>query len=247
MAVLSRKTCGLAIRLLDKCLTRAKIETLFYEHEVPNRVVVGTSNQKLLLNVFRILEDEGQNELILKLIQGAVDVLQGEYRAELESALLRDGFVISGKEMVPEETRAQEHKTALEQLVSIHAAKLSSAVLLHHLKGAEEQFRLEKWDASIGQARNFVEQLLFDVAVAISRAKQEKPDLDKPVKVRNYLQSCGFFDEPERKKLVDGVYGYFSEEGSHPGISEQSTARICLSVLWTFGFYVLEKFEKWPA
>ena len=148
--------------------------------------------------------------------------------------------------MVPEETRAQEHKTALEQLVGTHAAKLSSAVLLHHLKEAEEQFRLEKWDASIGQARNFVEQLLFDVAVAISKAKQEKPDLDKPVKVRNYLQGCGFFDEPERKKLVDGVYGYFSEEGSHPGNSEQSTARVCLSVLWTFGYYVLEKFEKWP-
>jgi hypothetical protein len=247
MAVLSRKTCAIAIGVLAKGMSKTNLELLLYKHEVPERLTVVENKHKLLLLAFQQLEKTGKYDVLLNLIQDAVEGLPPEWTQELKSALLRDGFVISGKEIVPEETRAQEHKTALEQLVGAHADKLSATVLVHHLKEAEEQFRLEKWDASIGQARNFVEQLLSDVASAISNAKHESPDLDKPVKVRNYLQGCGFFDEAERRKLVDGVYGYFSEEGSHPGISEQSTARVCLSVLWTVGFYVLEKFEKWPT
>jgi hypothetical protein len=247
MAVLSRKTCALAIQLLARSNTRTKLELLLYEQEVPERYFVVDNKEKLLLVVFQSLEKQGDYARLLNIIQSGLKTLPTEFRKELQSALIRDGFVATDMDIVPDETRAEEHKTALEQLVNTHAAKLSSVVLLHHLKEAEEQFRLEKWDASIGQARNFVEQLLSDVAGAIAKGKHETPDLSRPVKVRNYLEDSGFFDEAERDKLVDGVYGYFSEQGSHPGISEQSTARICLSVLWTFGFYVLEKCEKWPT
>ena len=47
------------------------------------------------------------------------------------------------------------------------------------------------------------------------------------------------------RRLADGVYGFFSEQGSHPGISTQSAARVCVHVLWAFGYYVLEKFQEW--
>ena len=163
----------------------------------------------------------------------------------LQAALIRDGFVSSGEEIVPEESLAAEHKTALEQLVEKHAQCLVTRTLLHHLHDAEELFRLEKWDASVGQSRNFVEQLLTDIAHYTANQRHESPDLSRPVRVRDYLRQAGFFDEGERRKLVDGVYGYFSEEGSHPGTGHQSTARVCLSILWTFGFYVLEKLEAW--
>jgi len=245
MAVLSRKTCALAIELLAKSMTRTKLELLLYKHEVPDGLFVVENKVKLLMVVFQFLEKGEDYDSLLNIFQSALKDLPTEYGKELQDALIRDGFVATDTGIVPDETRAEEHKTALEQLVGAHAAKLSSAVLLHHLKEAEEQFRLEKWDASIGQARKFVEQLLLDIAGVISQAKHETPDLSRPVRVRDYLQSCGFFDEAERKRLVDGVYGYFSEEGSHPGIGEQSAARICLSILWTFGFYVLEKFDDW--
>ena len=246
MAVLTRKTCALAIRLLAQSLTRAEIETLLYEREVPNRWVVGDTKQKTLLTAFKMLEDQHCEDILLNVVQGAVSVLPPEPRSELEAALLQDGFVVVGRELVPEETRAQEHKSALQQLVTNHAKWLDVPTLSHHLDEAEDLFRKGKWDSSIGQARNFVEQLLADIATASSKAKRETPDLSRPVKVRDYLQACGFLDDTERKKLVDGVYGYFSDQGSHPGISEQSTARVCLSVLWSFGYYVLEKFGKWP-
>ncbi len=247
MAVLSRKTCGLAISLLERSLTRTSIEGLLYEQEIPHEFISGSSKKEVLLTVFRLLEQQTQQHLILNVIQGALKLLPDDSRRELQTALLRGGFVATDTEIVPDETRAEENKTALEQMVGKHAGKLTAETLLHHLKESEELFRMEKWDASIGQARIFVVQLLSDIADATAKARHETPDLDKPVKVRNYLQSCGFFDEAERKKLVDGVYGYFSEEGSHPGISKQSTARICLSILWTFGFYILEKFDEWPT
>ncbi len=247
MAILSRKTYGLAIELLGRSLTRTKINIFFYKHEVPDEMIVGDSKEQLLLNVFQALESLGRDDLLLEIIQGALNLLPDNSQKELQNALIRDGFVVTTTEVVPDESRAAEHKTALQQLVGNHAGKLTTTTLLHHLKEAEYLFRMEKWDSSIGHARNFVEQLLKDIAVLTANSKHESADFRRPIKVRDYLQSCGFFDEAERKKLVDGVYGYFSEEGSHPGISEQSTARICLSVLWTFGFYVLEKFEKWPA
>jgi len=245
MAILSRKTCGLAIDALEHSQTRTSIERLLWEHEVPNQIS-GSSKAELLLNSFRAFEAMQRQDLALEVINAALKKTPDDaMRKSLEEALIRDGFVQANEGLVAEESRAIEHKTALEHFVDKHSAHVATPTLHHHLQEAEELFRLGKWDSSIGQARNFVEQLLSDIATAISKAKNESPDLSKPILVRNYLEVCGFFDETERKKLVDGVYGYFSNEGSHPGIGAQSTARVCLSILWTFGFYVLEKFNEW--
>ena len=245
MALLSRKTCSVLIELLDARLTRTSIEKIFYDAEIPNHLLGGSSKSELLLNVFRRLEDQQDYERLFVLVQTALKRLPDDAQRMLQAALMRDGFVSAGEEIVPEESFAVQHKTALEQLVEKHAHYLTAATLLHHLPDAEELFRLEKWDASVGQSRNFVEQLLTDIAHYSANQRHESPDLSRPVRVRDYLQQAGFFDEGERRKLVDGVYGYFSEEGSHPGIGHQSTARVCLSILWTFGFYLLEKLETW--
>lgn len=223
-----------------------RIELLLYEHDVPSRLIIGGSGKaSLLLNVFRGLEQQGQVGLLLRIIEAGLQLLPEANRVELERALIQDGYVSTGQLLVPDETRATEHRSALEVLIYRHSDKLQCETLIHHLGEAEEQFRLEKWDSSIGQARKFVEQLLSDIASATAKARGEKVDLEKPVRVRDYLNTCGFFDDSERKKLVDGIYGYLSDHGAHPGISNQSAARFCLSMLWTFGFYVLEKFDAW--
>lgn len=245
MAVLSRRTCSVLIELLDARLTQTRIKKLFYDVEIPNHLLGGGSKMELLLNVFRRLEDANDYDRLFLLVQAALKRLPMEDQKTLKCSLLRDGFVGNDDDVVPDEKLALENKTALERLVEKHGHELTAATLLHHLREAEGLFRLEKWDASIGQSRNFVEQLLTDIARHTASQKHETPDLSRPFKIRDYLQQVGFFDEGEREKLVDGVYGYFSEEGSHPGIGEQSTARVCLSILWNFGFYVLEKLEAW--
>ncbi len=215
--------------------------------DVPNNLVVGYSKTELLLNVFRGLESQGRQDLLVSIVSVAVERLQGESFKTLRDALLKDGFVVGDGTIVPDVPVAKQNRTSLELLLERNTQYLTIGTLIHHLKENIDLFRQEKWDSSIGHARNFVEQLLDDIAKVIAKAKKESPDLSKPVKVREYLQTCGFFDEPEKKKLVDGIYGYFSEEGAHPGISEQSIARVCMHILWAFGYYVLEKFEDWKS
>jgi hypothetical protein len=105
---------------------------------------------ELLLNVFRRLEDQQDYERLFVLVQTALKRLPDDAQQILQAALIRDGFVSSGEEIVPEESLAAEQKTALEQLVEKHAQCLVTRTLLHHLHDAEELFRLEKWDASVG-------------------------------------------------------------------------------------------------
>lgn len=245
MAVLSRRTCSVLIELLEARLTRTNIEKILYDAEIPYQFFGGSSKTELLLGVIRHLEDRQDHEKLFVLMKFAMKRLPEDAKRILQEALMRDGFVDAGEEIVPEESFASEHKTALEQLIEKHAKHLDAPTLLHHLHDAEELFRIEKWDASVGQSRNFVEQLLTDIARHTATRRRESPDLSRPARIRDYLEHSGFFDQGERRKLVDGIYGYFSEEGSHPGIGHQSTARVCLSMLWTFGYYVLEKFETW--
>jgi len=115
---------------------------------------------------------------------------------------------------------------------------------MHHLDENTTLYSQGKWDSSISHARNFVEQLLSDIAEHIKASKKDSTDLSKPFKIREYLQTVGFFDESERKKLVEGIYGFFSEEGSHPGISSEGAARACNQMLQAIGLYLLEKYES---
>ncbi len=244
--MLSHKTCGTAIRLLQQ-FAGSTIDLLIYENELPAEYFTGSSKESRLLNGFRDLESTGRSDLILRFIQAGLKYLGGSWKQELTAALTRDGYVIDGEHVVSDDSIAVELRSAIEVFLEKYSGTLQVEVLVHHLKESEDEFRLEKWDSSIGQARKFVELLLSDIATAASKARAETPDLGMPVKVRDYLQKVGFFDDDERKKLVDGVYGFFSDEGAHPGISTQSAARVCLSILRSFGLYVLKKFEAWKA
>lgn len=246
MAVLSRKTCSEVIDLLDARVTRTTIQKLFYDVEIPDQFVVGNNKKELLLNVFRWLERQQDYHRMFSIVKESLSLFTlEEDQRKIRAALLRDGFVGIDGELAADENLATEHKSALEQLVAKHSSKLTTPTLLHHLRQAEEFFREGRWDASVGQARNFVEQLLTDIARYIANDRHESPNFSRPVLIRDYLEAVGFFDQGERKKLVDGVYGYFSEEGAHPGVGEQSVARVSLSILWNFGFYVMEKIETW--
>jgi hypothetical protein len=245
MATLSRKTLGIVIRCMERW-SRSEIDLFLYEHGVPNELIQGDSKKSILLSLFRVLEDrEEYGQLLQTIVSDVLARLSADDRLWLQESLQCDGFVTLDGTLAPDVPVAEENRTALAMLIHKHADDLDAKTLSHHLENTLDLFKNEKWDVSVGQARNFVEQLLDDIAKAIAKVRKESPDLSKPLKVREYLQACGFFDDSEKKKLVDGVYGYFSKEGSHPGISEQSTARVCMHILWAFAYYILEKFEEW--
>ena len=132
----------------------------------------------------------------------------------------------------------------METLIERNAC-LSKVTIQHHLKQNLDLYTEGKWDSSIAQARNFIEQLLSDIAKHLADQRGEHPELDKPIKVRNYLVAVGFFQKNEKERLIDGVYGYLSEEGAHPGISDQRVAHVCRIICLTIGQYLIEKLENY--
>ncbi len=244
MATLSRTTLGIAMQCLER-QTRTWIEAFLYRLDVPDKLVSGGNKMELLLGVFRGLEQLRRHDLLQQIVFETANSFHDDRGPWLRQALMRDGFALGTGGLVPDVPQAEDNRTALEVLVRQHACDLNEKTLCHHLRESIDLFREEKWDSSISHARNFVEQLLGDIAKAIATRKRQSPCLSRPVRIRQYLQDSCFFDKAEKEKLVDGVYGYFSEEGSHPGISTQSAARVCMHVLWAFGFYVLEKFGNW--
>ena len=153
-----------------------------------------------------------------------------------------DGFIVEDGIISAGPVATAKERTALEIMIERNSC-LSRETLRYHLKENHDLYALQKWNASIGQARNFTEQLLHDIAEHSAEERGDHPDLSKPVKVRDYLEIVEFLEENERKKLIDGLYGYLSGEGSHPGISEHRVAQICRIICLSVGQYLIEKLE----
>lgn len=246
MATLSRKTMGTAIEIMSSW-SQPTIEHFFFKNDIPNDIIpTNVSKLKMVLGVFQTLDKEQDQdkiqELISELLKGW---LRDNHRKELEQALLRDGFVVSNSSVIDAEPDIEERQSAVIALIRKYESDFDCDTLTHHLTECEDLFHQGKWDSSISHCRNFVEQLVSDIATNIATAKNDTPNLSQPRLVRDYLLKVAFFDESEKKKLVDGVYGYFSEQGSHPGISTQSAARVSKSILLAFAFYTLEKYDAW--
>ena len=245
MGTFTYKSIGVIIDHL-KNFWRNDIDHFLEKHGVPSELFVdrpqSSSKLALLRNVFRNLR-ENESTPILKEIAEALlrdtSFSQGDL---FEKALREDGFIIEEGILLAGPVSTTEERTALEIMIERNSC-LTRKILLHHLKENHDLYTLEKWAASIGQARNFIEQLLLDIARHIAGQHEDLPNIDKPVKVRDYLEDVKFFGKNERKKLIDGVYGYFSDEGSHPGISEQRAAQVCRIICLTLGQYLIEKLE----
>ena len=248
MGIISRYTIATLIEIIATKGTKADLQTLFFKYEVPFDIFLKEDTKKVVALKGMANIEKNHPENIEKIIKEVVSTypLGDEERERLEKALLQDGYTPFQGKLLSEPLNVEEERNALEVLIGRNR-ELSEDILLHHLKQNIHLYKDGRWDSSIGQARNLVEQILGDIAKCIASTKKEQPDISKPVLVRNYLESSGFLGSSERKRLVDGVYGYFSEEGSHPGISEQSTARVARNIMLSFGFYILEKFENWKS
>lgn len=266
MAMFSRTTLVKVLEYFE-CLSHAELNLLFWEAQIPERIYInGNSKKEKLFSVFRWLENgnnwnniNDQNTIILKIIETGLAKIPQEdpenpfynekldrQRRDVSNYLQRDGYIQGKNGIRTDSPFAEENRTALEVLVEKHSRFLDMNILKHHLKECEELYQQERWDSSIGQARNFIEKLLIDIASFYKESNLQfaATDLSRPIKVRQFLQKVGFFDKEEMKNLVEGVYHYLSNQGSHPGISDQSNARVCLHIIWGFGFYLLEKFSN---
>lgn len=227
---------------------RVEISAMLMEHGVPGAVLEDNHPNKLSLALsgLRHLLNNGQVSDLQALLERvlASGVHAGELWTRLDRALIADGFVVQGGKLAEADRGQAETQDALEILIQRHT-EFQRDVLLHHLAESEKLYVSGHSDASIGQCRNLCEQLLADIAGNVAKGRGDSPDLSRPVGVRNYLQSVSFLDQTERTKLVDGVYGYLSDAGSHPGISDQTSARVGRLIILGLAFYLIEKYEAW--
>ena len=176
---------------------------------------------------------------------GATELWELRDTLRAEGFELADDGTVTPAEILPEEV--QETKDRLRELLVESEADVSLVVLSHHLDEHDRLYREGHYGSSASEARNFVEQLLQDLAKSTAAQAGESKSLSRPVEVRKYLECKKFFDKDERKRLVNGVYGYLSNTGSHPGVTDVTVGRMARVIFLSFAVYTLEKWQSWKS
>ncbi|MGH2354597.1 MAG: hypothetical protein ACRDJN_23560 [Chloroflexota bacterium] len=144
------------------------------------------------------------------------------------------------REVLPEE--AHEARNLITDLVERCRPDAKADVLTLHLEEHDRLYAEGAYGPAVGEGRKFIEQLLADIARWYTPLGEQSPQ--RPQEVREYLTRLRFFDVDECRRLVAGVYGYLSETGSHPGVTDAATARMARAIILNFGLYVLEKWQR---
>ena len=139
----------------------------------------------------------------------AVDAMRAQL--ELDGYVYKDGVLLIPEESVLDE---QEEQGVLERLFS-DVGLQERDVFDHHLRLSAEHYRDQKWDDSIANSRKVLEVVLRQAAVRLGAIKATglKPnDLEKPVRVREYLEEAGLLEQKE-KEAIAKIYALLSDTG----------------------------------
>jgi hypothetical protein len=142
----------------------------------------------------------------------------------------------------------QDRDRLLDSLASLGF----SARLTEFLKFAEAEFSRAQdaftYKTCVDQIRSFFAELLNETAAKIAASRGEtlasaKVDTKYPVQVRQYLQSAGFFSEQFRT-LVDGIYKFMSDEGTHTLGATRDVARIARNIAVEIGLLITKRLQQ---
>jgi len=143
---------------------------------------------------------------------------------ELDGYIYKEGVLLVPEESVVDE---QEEQGVLERLYS-EVGLQQRDVFDHHLRLSSEHYRVAKWDDSIANSRKVLEVVLQQAAArlgAIRNGGLQGTELDKPVRVRDYLEQAGLLEQKE-KEVIAKIYAVLSDTGAHPYIAQQDQARL---------------------
>jgi hypothetical protein len=127
-----------------------------------------------------------------------------------------------------------------------------SSQLTEFLKFAESEFLkaqdLFTYKTCVDQIRSFFAELLNETAEKIAGMRGEtlaKANIDTkyPVQVRKYLEDTGFFSQQFRT-LVDGLYKFMSDEGTHTLGATRDVARIARNIAVEIGLLITKRLQQ---
>lgn len=169
--------------------------------------------------------------------------------SRLEKSLEIDGFKIENRKIVriSDEDILEEHNILLSSL-----KEFGFKVTIHHLELSRTHFIDSKWDSANGQTRKALEELTKKIAEIIAERGGEdipmgrRAKSPRPVDIREYLKKCDFLDNNEWE-LLRAFYGYASDKGAHPGLSNETESRLRRFMLIGLCQFYIEKLRTYLA
>jgi len=163
---------------------------------------------------------------------------------DLDVALRADGYQMREGELVPVISplvEVVEEEGLIEKLLE----KYGFAIAKNHLKQSYENYIGGKWEAANGALRSFLQDVFDQIALIVVPQKAS----GKPAggERRKLLQQEGFIEDDTEAKLVSSFFKFASQDGSHPGISNESDCRLRRYMAVALASYYLEKLEKLKA
>ena len=170
-------------------------------------------------------------------------------RKRLVACLELDGYTFRDGQILRSEGEEQEIEAERGELETTYAALgLGNPVTVkEHLRLCEDHFSNGRFTDSVHNARQYLEQVLMDVALAWSKRAGSQA-LPKPVQdmravhYREYLKAQGLLT-PEEHDAFAKLYGLLSVAGGHPGLSEQKQARVFRRLAISMALYAVLAFE----
>lgn len=132
--------------------------------------------------------------------------------------------------------------------------ELDPNVIIHHIDESDSTFENGNWGASASEARRFFEGLVHNIATTEAAHRNEQiPNYpthgqkkSSAGPCRNYLNAIDFFSA-EDLELVSGLFSVASRIGSHPGLTDESRAKLLRRYCWVTGSYIVTCYSQWKS
>lgn len=161
---------------------------------------------------------------------------------ELDGYMYRNSILLASESDVLD---VKEEESVLKALFT-SLGLANEETTFHHLELSEKHYIDGKWDDSISNSRKFLECVLSEVTAKHSKKVRDRDlassILEKPVKVRDYLEREGLLENKEKEALAK-VYGLLSATGGHPYMAQNNQARLLRHLALTFCQFVMLRLD----
>jgi hypothetical protein len=188
------------------------------------------------------LGQEHLRKLAQDLLASATD---GDDRAvKLKQTLELDGYLYIDGRLLPSEADILDvhEQVGVLQTMFRDLQLTNEDTTFHHLSLSESHYTAARWDDSISNSRKFLESVLSECANRHSLFATGNPlstdDLERPARVREYLERSGLLDRNEREAIAS-IYGLLSATGGHPYMAAGDQARLLRHLALTVSQFVL--------
>lgn len=163
-----------------------------------------------------------------------------------------DGYVFRHGRLLRSESELSEVVEEQHELATLYSdlGLASNELVRKHLKDSHARYLDGHWGDAIGNARHFMEEVLEQIAIAISQlpSKPTLPpkDAERAAKVREYLRDHGLVTAKECD-WIDHTYKVLSDSGGHANMSERDHARIFRRLALLVAQFALLRYQtKYP-